>query len=115
MTPGKILSKHPCLIATHSIQLTCKKRPILRLYIRKTERRHRWPDLAAVNETRRDGPLKPLPDLYQCVAREERLHAEEVAVEDGCEDDLIHAYFCSEREEEGGVVEGAVEVHEPTQ
>lgn len=44
---------------------------------------------------------------------QEGLHAEEVGVKDRGEGELVDDYFCGEREEGGGVVEGVAEVDEP--
>jgi len=54
-----------------------------------------------------------VPRLAQRVAGEQHLHAEEVAVKEGGEDDLVDDDFGGEGEGAGGVVEGLAEEEEP--
>lgn len=45
--------------------------------------------------------------------REESLHAEEVGVEDGGEEELVDYHFCRQGEERRGIVEAVAQIDEP--
>lgn len=49
--------------------------------------------------------MDPCTDFLERVAGEQGLHAEEVGVEDGGEEELVYGYFGEEGEEFRGVVE----------
>ena len=84
---------------------TCEEGSVLRHDICKVESSDRWPELAAVDETCWHGSLDPLPCAGDTVAREQGLHAEEIAIEDGSEDDLVDDNFGGEGEDSRGIVE----------
>ncbi len=76
-------------------RLTRKQRPILSVNKRKAERRHRWPQLARIDQARRHSPLDVCPGFGEVVTRQQGLHTEEVAVEEGREGDLVYQDFGS--------------------
>lgn len=76
----------------------------MRIYKCERESRDCRPQFAGVDEGGWNGPFDSFDDFEGRVAGEEGLHAEEVGVEDGREDDLVYDYFGSEREDFRGVV-----------
>ena len=84
---------------------TCEEGSILRQDVCKVESSDSGPKLATVDETSRHGALDPLPCIGEAIAGQEGLHTEEVAVENGCEYDLIDNDFDSEGEEFRGIIE----------
>ena len=83
----------------------CEEGSILRRDVRKLESSDCGPKLAAVDEAGRYGSLDSLPRAGKAVTREQGLHAEEVAVEDRGEDDLVDDDFGGKGEDFGGIVE----------
>lgn len=79
--------------------------PILRIDKRKAERRNRWPKFAAIDHRNRYRPLDPIPHFRERVAGEERLHAEEIRVEYGCEADLVNRHLRNQRKDFARIVE----------
>lgn len=118
-------SQHPSILSSkpptptnkhkhkHKHGLTRKKRPTPLPHKREAKRRDRRPELARIDPADGHGAADMIPRLAQRVAGEQRLHAEEVAVEEGGEDDLVDDDFGGEGEGAGGVVEGLAEEEEP--
>lgn len=92
-----------------------KNTPVLRGYESKAERSNRWPKFARIEHRDRHRSLYPIPHFRQRVTREERLHAEEIGVEDRGEAYLVYCDFRSQRKDFGGVVEVVAQEHEPVQ
>jgi hypothetical protein len=68
---------------------TSEDTPVLYGDIGETERRYDGPQLAAINPACRHGMLDTCYDFVEGSAREQRLHAKEVRVEDWREENLI--------------------------
>lgn len=72
-----------------------------------------WPKLPRIDPTPRHCVLDPLNNVCWPASRQKALHPEEVCVEDGCEDDLIHNDFDANGEDLRAVVEVARQPQEP--
>lgn len=77
----------------------------MRHNICKVESGHSRPKLTAVDEAGRHGSLNSLPCVGEAIAREQGLHAEEVAIKHGSEYDLVDDDFGGEGEDFRGIVE----------
>ncbi len=93
----------------------CEEGSVLRQNICKVESGDRRPKLATVDETSRHGPLDPLPGVEKAIAGKQRLHAEEVAVENGSEDDLVDDDFGRKGQEFGRIIKYGAEINEPVE
>lgn len=71
------------------------------------------PDLDAVLEAVGEGVFQSLHGIAERAPAEQRVHAEEVRVEDGREGALLEADLGHDRERLGREIEVVVEVHEP--
>lgn len=91
--PGRILIQ-PAQICLPSHSDDAKKqRPELRPHVDETERADCGPEFEAVDDACRHGFLQPLQRVGYSGAGEERLHAEEVGVEDRGEGHLLDEDF----------------------
>ncbi len=93
----------------------CEEGSVLRQNVCKVESRDRRPKLATVDETSRHGPLDPLPCVGKAIAGEQRLHAEEIAVENGSEDDLVDDDFGRKGQEFGRIIKYSAKINEPVE
>jgi hypothetical protein len=87
--------------------------PILLRHECKTKRCDRGPEFTAIHERHWDSAFDVLEYLIEIVAGKQGLHAEEIAVEDGREQDLVDGYFGDEGEQLRGIVEVNGEKSEP--
>lgn len=87
---------------------------VLEREVGEADGRDRGPDLARVDDADGHGGAHAVPRLRQRVARQQRLPAEEVRVEDGREDGLVDGDLDGDGQDLGRVVEVLRQEDEPT-
>lgn len=81
----------------------------------KAKRRYSGPELDAVYPGGRHRPHDAIPYLWQGIAGQERLHAEEVGVKYRSKDDLVDGNFREYGQSFRSVIEVTVQEHEPVE
>lgn len=85
----------------------------LRRHVDEVDRLDDGPDLEAVLQAVGEGVFQSLHGIAERAPAEQRVHAEEVRVEDGREGALLEADLGHDRERLGREIEVVVEVHKP--